>query len=135
MFTTGDNAHGCGNTVRTVHNGLRSTGADFLLNAGPNLFILTKTTVDRVLLEKFESEIRAAAVRVIAEDGITSFLKARREIIVSGGAYCTPAILWRSGIGPKEELQDLGIKCQIDLPGVGKNLMDHLVSTTQSVGR
>lgn len=71
--------------------------------------------------------MRAVSVDLVDKQGNKRTVSATREIIVSGGAYCSPAILLRSGIGPKEELEKLGIKCLIDSPGVGKNLLDHLI--------
>ncbi|KAF4629763.1 hypothetical protein G7Y89_g8380 [Cudoniella acicularis] len=127
MFTTGDNPHGCGHAPRTVYKGDRATAADYLLNKGPNLAIKTDTTVDKVILEGKDSDLKATAVRVIEKDGTSREIKANKEIIVSGGAYCSPTILLRSGIGPKSQLESHGIDCKVDLPGVGKNLMDHLI--------
>jgi len=49
----------------------------------------------------------------------------RKEIILSAGAYETPHLLLKSGIGPKDELQASGIDALVNLPGVGKNLQDH----------
>jgi len=54
-------------------------------------------------------------------------IRAKREVIVSCGAIGSPHLLLLSGIGPKEDLENLGIECRVDLPGVGKNLQDHLV--------
>jgi choline dehydrogenase len=51
-------------------------------------------------------------------------IRARREVILAGGAFNTPQLLLLSGIGPKQHLQDLGIPVQVDLPGVGENLQD-----------
>ncbi|PBP20628.1 alcohol oxidase [Diplocarpon rosae] len=127
MFTTGDTPHGCGHALRTVYKGDRTTAANYLVNRGPNLVIKTDTTVDKVILEREGPNYRAAAIKVIEKDGTTREIKAKKEIIVSGGAYCSPAILMRSGLGPKDELAAHGIDCKIDLPGVGKNLIDHLI--------
>ena len=56
---------------------------------------------------------------------------ADQEVILCAGAIETPRILMLSGIGDAHELQNLGIKAKVDLPGVGKNLQDHpLVSLT-----
>jgi choline dehydrogenase-like flavoprotein len=50
--------------------------------------------------------------------------RATREVILSGGAFNTPQLLMLSGIGPKQQLAQLGIETRIDLPGVGANLQD-----------
>ena len=132
MFTTGDNPHACGHVPRTVYKGVRTTGADFLRGGNRNLRILTDTLVDKVILEQVEGSLRATGVQVVDRDGDRTVVKVRKEVIISGGAYCSPPILLRSGIGPKEELEQVGVECRIDLPGVGKNLMDHLVCTSLS---
>jgi choline dehydrogenase len=51
-------------------------------------------------------------------------VRARREVIIAGGAFNTPQLLKLSGIGPRAELESLGIRCRVDLPGVGENLQD-----------
>jgi choline dehydrogenase len=51
-------------------------------------------------------------------------VRARREVILAGGAFNTPQLLKLSGIGPRAELDRLGIPCRHDLPGVGENLQD-----------
>lgn len=56
---------------------------------------------------------------------------ARKDVILSAGAFNTPQLLKLSGIGPKDELNHFGIPVLVDLPGVGTNLQDHLeISTT-----
>ncbi|KAL7274742.1 hypothetical protein RUND412_002350 [Rhizina undulata] len=128
MFSAGNNPHGCGHSVRTHWQGLRTTAADFVTSAGSNLALKTETTVDKVVVEKkANGELRAIAVDIIDKDGKQIRIKAREEIVVSGGGYCSPAILMRSGLGPKEELEKHEIETKLNLPGVGKNLMDHLI--------
>jgi choline dehydrogenase-like flavoprotein len=128
MFTSGNNPHGSGHVIRTHYKGDRTTSANYFRKKGSNLAIKTDTLVNKVVFEGEGDTLRAVAVRVVEKDGSTKELKARKEIIVSGGAYCSPTILMRSGIGPKSELQKHGLDCKVDLPGVGQNLMDHLVS-------
>ena len=59
-----------------------------------------------------------------AAPGMRRQANARREVILSGGAFNTPQLLMLSGIGPAEELRRHGIPVRVDLPGVGKNLQD-----------
>lgn len=130
MFSHGDNAHGCGHAPRTVHQGLRSTGADFITNKNKvdNIHLLVGTHVDNVIIEKDDKgELRATGVKAVRPDGSVLEIRARKEVIVSGGAYCSPNILNRSGVGAKKELEKHGITVLVDLPSVGKNLMDHLI--------
>lgn len=130
MFSTGDVPHGCGHVPRSVYKGIRTTSADFITNEyhRANVTIQTDTTVDRVLLEETSNGLRATGVVTQLPDGSSKTFHATKEVVVSGGAYCSPAILMRSGIGSREELAQFNIDCKVDLPGVGKNLMDHLVS-------
>jgi choline dehydrogenase len=51
-------------------------------------------------------------------------VRAKREVILSAGAYITPQLLMLSGIGPKDELKKHGIDVRVELPGVGGNLQD-----------
>lgn len=53
---------------------------------------------------------------------------AKNEVILTAGAIDTPKLLLRNGIGPKHELESLGIKVKVDLPGVGKHLQDHVMT-------
>jgi len=130
MFTTGKTAHGCGHAIRTVLQGRRTIAADYI-NRTPrqnNLSILTNTIVDNVNLETYGGEMEATSVKVVSANGAESSYKARKEIILSAGAYCSPTILLRSGIGAKDEVEKHDIKHHVDLPGVGRNMLDHLVS-------
>ncbi|KAH6894371.1 hypothetical protein B0T10DRAFT_250630 [Thelonectria olida] len=131
MFSHGNNPHGCGHAIRTVTpGGLRATAADFITQAPvrDNLHLMVETHVDKVIIEKgADGELKATGVRVVQADGTAVDLKASKEVIVSSGAYNSPNILNRSGIGAKDELAKHGISQLVDLPGVGKNLQDHLI--------
>jgi len=65
---------------------------------------------------------RVAAVRLA--DGRR--VQARREVVLTGGAVETPALLMRSGVGPAAHLESVGVAVRHDLPGVGANLHDHV---------
>lgn len=56
--------------------------------------------------------------------GASGIYYARREVIVCGGSFNTPQLLMLSGIGPRQHLEEAGVKCRVDLPGVGSNLQD-----------
>ncbi|GAB2784656.1 GMC family oxidoreductase N-terminal domain-containing protein [Rhabdobacter roseus] len=91
-----------------------------------NLTILTGAQVTRVLIEGG----RAVGVEYLSgiqsDDKVPTQVLAGKEVIVAAGALATPKLLLLSGIGPAEELEALGIPVVADLPGVGKNLQDHL---------
>lgn len=85
----------------------------------------------------FSVEMRALVQRIVIENGCATGVEyrqpsglttavARREVIVSGGAIGSPHLLMLSGIGPGAQLREKGIEVKLDLPGVGKNLHDHL---------
>ena len=85
-----------------------------------NLRVLTDCLVERVLLKSRH----AVGARIIQADGSARDVLAR-EVIVCAGAIHSPALLMRSGIGPADELLQLGIFVVADRPGVGGNLMEH----------
>ena len=86
----------------------------------PNLTIQGNSTVTRLL---FENK-KCIGAEVETETGeIEKHLA--RTTVVCAGAIMSPAIMLRSGIGPKAELEALGISSVVDVPGVGKNLSDH----------
>lgn len=129
MFSTGERPFGCGHAPRTVHEGTRSTAADYVVNERyrQNIGILVRTVVDKVNFISQDGKLRASSVDTVFAHGSRRTFQARREIIISGGAYCTPPILMRSGIGSKQHLEEHGIKCLVDAPGVGANLRDHAI--------
>ena len=75
--------------------------------------------MDRVLL----SGARATGVRYLDAAGQPREIHADR-VVLAAGAYGSPPILLRSGIGPGEELRELGVETVVDLP-VGRGLLDH----------
>ena len=87
----------------------------------PNLTVLTGAHATRVL---FEGK-RATGVRY-RRSGRDEEVRARREVILSGGAFNSPQLLLLSGVGPADDLLAHGIEPVHDLPGVGRNLQDHL---------
>jgi choline dehydrogenase-like flavoprotein len=60
------------------------------------------------------------------KNGRDETAEARREVILCGGAFGSPQLLLLSGVGPADELRQHGIGVVYELPGVGKNLQDHL---------
>jgi len=95
----------------------------------PNLDILLETWAYRLQLEPGEGQSaagpRATGVHVREKDGTERLLTADREVLVCAGAVDSPRLLLHSGIGPRRELEALGIPVLHDLPGVGENLIDH----------
>jgi len=87
-----------------------------------NLTILTDTNVDKIIIK----DGRASGVLCINEEGEKFEVNAKKEVLLSSGAFGSPQILLRSGIGPREEIVKHGIEHKVDLPGVGKNLQDHI---------
>jgi choline dehydrogenase len=85
----------------------------------PNLTIVPHVLAERVVIERG----RAVAVETLL-DGARQRIPAER-IVLAGGAYGSPALLLRSGVGPADELRALDIPVAHDLPGVGRGLMDH----------
>lgn len=87
----------------------------------PNLHLMLETWAHRLELEG----TRAKGVHVRTKDGEEIYVEAGREVLVCAGAVDTPRLLLHSGIGPKADLEELGIPVVHDLPGVGENLLDH----------
>jgi choline dehydrogenase len=120
----GERQEGFGAFDMTVKDGVRSSTANAYLKPAlkrPNLTVVTHALATRV---GFEGR-RAAGVHYRRE-GRDHFVRARREVILSGGAINSPQLLKLSGVGPAAELRQFGIEVVADRPGVGENLQDHL---------
>lgn len=87
----------------------------------PNLTVETKAQVTEI---QFEDD---HAIRVTyQQDGNEYTPNVSEEVVICAGAYNTPQLLMCSGIGPADQLSEYDIDVQVDLPGVGSNLQDHL---------
>ena len=119
----------CGPTPKNIRDGHRLNGALTYLGQSrsrSNLHLQPDTLVDRVILDGHSvTGILTASGRVFHAN----------EIILCSGAYGSPAILLRSGLGPADHLHELGISAVVDLPGVGENLMDHPYLAPYTSGR
>jgi choline dehydrogenase len=114
---------GVGYTQINVRAGIRASTANAYLKpvlGRSNLTVMTRTLALRLV---FEGK-RASGVRVRGPGG-EHVLKAKREIILSGGAVNSPQLLMLSGIGDPVQLKANGIDVVAPLPGVGANLQDH----------
>jgi choline dehydrogenase len=94
----------------------------------PNLTIQDETLVDKLELVGG----RVVAVELLGARGREQVTPGR--VVLCAGAYGSPALLLRSGIGPADELRQLGIQPTLDRPGVGRNLHDHPAIYLQYAG-
>lgn len=121
----GAEQEGVGFFQLTARNGRRCSAAVAFLNPikdRENLKIITHAQVEKIEI----SDKRATGVRYRDKGGTLRSVTAREEIILSGGSINSPQLLMLSGIGEAEQLSEHGIDVIADLPGVGKNMQDHL---------
>ena len=115
---------GCGLFQVTQKNGRRWSASSAYLHpvtTRENLTVLKKAQATRVLIE------HGRAVRVeYARGRRRHTARATQEVVLAAGAINSPQLLLLSGVGPADELRTLGVSVAHDLPGVGKNLQDHL---------
>ncbi len=128
-FNRGDN-EGVGYFEVTQKSGWRWNTAKAFLRptcyARPNFELWTAAQVARLTLEpSADGGRRCTGAEVFIGSG-TVQVKATREVILCAGSIGSPQILQLSGIGPADLLQSLGLTTEVDLPGVGANLQDHL---------
>jgi len=119
-----ENQEGVGHFQQTMVNGRRCSSAKAYLTEAKhrdNLTIFTNTQVEKLILVND----RVTGVAAV-QNGKKITIKAAGEVILSAGAIGSPQILMLSGIGAAAELAEHGIKVAKDVPGVGKNLQDHL---------
>ena len=87
----------------------------------PNFNLKLRTKVQKVIIENN----KAIGVEYINTNNEVFKEFANKEVILASGSFITPKILMLSGIGNEKELSTFGIKCIVNLPGVGENLIDH----------
>jgi choline dehydrogenase len=107
-----------------TRGGWRASTANAFLHPAlkrKTLKLETKALVSRVLFDG-----RRATGVEYTRRGATHRVKARREVILSGGAINSPQLLMLSGIGDPAQLKAKGVEPLVDVPAVGRNLQDHL---------
>jgi choline dehydrogenase len=110
----------------TIKDGRRHSAADAYLREAmdhPNLQVITRAHVRRLLLDG--SRCLGVEWR---RNGRLESARAGSEVVLSAGVIASPKLLLLSGIGPAADLRALGLDVAVDLPGVGRNLHDHLLS-------
>jgi choline dehydrogenase len=120
----GASQEGAGFFQTTTRNGRRASTAVAYLRparARKNLHVETSALAQRI---RFEG-LRAVAVEY-SKQGAPRTVRARKEILVSSGAYNSPQLLQLSGVGPADLLQKHGIDVVLDAAGVGHDLQDHM---------
>ncbi len=121
----GEDQEGAGFYQTTQKDGKRCSAAKAYLVPcldRENLTVLTETNVNKIVVQNK----KACAVECIDKNGEFFTLEANKEVLLSSGAFGSPQIMLRSGIGPSDEILKHGIKHLHELPGVGKNLQDHI---------
>jgi choline dehydrogenase-like flavoprotein len=117
-----------------VRSGTRERLLDVARRSPGNLHIELDALATRVILDEHGtavgveylkgSKLYAAHPAPNPAGGTRAEVRARREVILCGGAFNTPQLLMLSGIGPADALRAHGIEVKVDLPGVGRNLQD-----------
>lgn len=93
----------------------------------PNLHLLVESLVEKIILEKSESDVVATGVQ-FTRNGRCEIRKARKEVLLCAGVFQSPQILELSGIGSRKLLQSHGIDIVVENTNVGENLQDHPMS-------
>jgi choline dehydrogenase len=128
-FNTGNN-EGVGYFEVNQRRGIRWNAAKAFLRPAlgrPNLEVWTHSQVASLQLHRQpDHSLRCTGVRLLSGGGRPQAVTARRAVVLAAGAVGSAQLLQLSGIGSAQLLQQLGIQPELDLPGVGANLQDHL---------
>lgn len=120
----GQEQEGVGYYQVTQKDGLRFSAAKAFLTPNldrSNLTVMTDVQVSKLVIEN--NTVKGVCYQ---ENGEIKQLTATKEVLLSAGAFNSPQLLMLSGIGPKNELEKHSIKLEHELPGVGKNLQEHV---------
>lgn len=111
----------------TTKNGIRDSAArsylDPIFKFRPNLHILTSSRVTKVLIN---AETQTASGVRYVKNKRTYYVTSKKEVILSCGTFNSPQLLMLSGVGPAEHLTSIGVPVIRHLPGVGRNMYDHM---------
>ncbi|PLB52659.1 choline dehydrogenase [Aspergillus steynii IBT 23096] len=124
---------GFGTSTINPKNAHRSSSeSSFLqtaLNSGSEPVVYKNTLGQKILFDsdKVATGVQVSTAGTFGTQPISFTLSAREEIILSTGAFQSPQLLMVSGVGPCDEISEFEIPCISDLPGVGKNLQDHVM--------
>jgi len=122
----GAQQEGFGPMEMTVHNGIRWSAASAYLRPAldrPGLSVKVRALASRVI---FDGR-RAVGIEYL-QDGQTHSVYAEREVLLAGGVINTPQLLMLSGVGAPDDLREHDIALHTALPGVGRNLQDHVMA-------
>jgi choline dehydrogenase len=124
----GESNEGVGYVPVSQRRGRRFSVLDGYLGPArrrPNLTIVTGAFVTRVLVE--DGRAAGVAYRLDGDDAEEE-ARCEREVVLCAGAIGSPHLLQLSGVGPRDDLEEVGIDVLRDMPGVGANLLDHLAN-------
>ncbi len=131
----GEDQVGTGFLQFNIKNGSRWSMADAFLKPilhRENLKVITNAQVLKLIIEY--DKVSGLEYQDLLS-GSKQLFFCNKEVILSAGSFQTPQILMLSGIGDKSELKYHGIESKINLPGVGKNLQDHLFYNVSSLAK
>jgi choline dehydrogenase len=119
-------AEGYGTNQLNIHDGRREDAASALL--GPymsrdNLDVVLDATAEELVLDRSGHRVESVRYR---SAGTLREIAVACEVVVAAGAIASPHLLMLSGIGPEEQLKSASVRVTLVLPGVGKNLHDHI---------
>ncbi|OLN91628.1 Versicolorin B synthase 3 [Colletotrichum chlorophyti] len=116
----------CADTIQPANQKRDSSQTSFLSEAigRQNLKVYQLSLAKKII---FDANKKATGVVVTSNLGLTTYtIKARKEVILSAGAFQSPQLLMVSGVGPRDQLQKFKIPIVAERPGVGQNMEDHV---------